>query len=149
MYHLDMYEESKNCSTACGRKQVFKLFSTISTFGNQQRSFQVPVRTYEHFPRFSQNSLNVLLHSTVYPAYNILLTKCYSFAYQEIYTYQRHKVHKVHMYSGHQSRKLKSRYGPMNQFQEPSLEMSSQATQAGGPVRQPYAYLVTSPHSGT
>jgi hypothetical protein len=40
------------------------------------------------------------------------------------------------------SRKLKSRYGARNRFQEPSLELSSQATQAGGPVRQPYAYLV-------
>ncbi len=29
MYPLDMYEESKNCSTACGRKQVLKLLSTI------------------------------------------------------------------------------------------------------------------------
>jgi hypothetical protein len=27
--------------------------------------------------------------------------------------------------------------------------LSSQATLAGGPVRQPYAYLVPSPHSGT
>ncbi len=47
------------------------------------------------------------------------------------------------------SRKLKSHYGARNRFQEPSLELSSQATQAGGPVRQPYAYLVPSPHSGT
>ncbi len=45
-----------------------------------------------------------------------------------------------------QSRKLTSRYGARNQFQEPSLEQSSQATEAGGPVRQPYAYLVPSPH---
>jgi hypothetical protein len=49
----------------------------------------------------------------------------------------------------HQSRKLKSRYGARNQFQEPSLEVSSQATYAGGPVRKPFAYLVPSPHSGT
>ena len=48
-----------------------------------------------------------------------------------------------------QSRKLKSRYGARNQFQEPSLELSGQATKAGGPVRQPYAYLGPSPHSGT
>ncbi len=47
------------------------------------------------------------------------------------------------------SRKLKSRYGARNRFHEPSLELSSQATWAGGPVRQPYAYLVPSPHSGT
>ncbi len=32
---------------------------------------------------------------------------------------------------------------------EPSLELSSQATYAGGPVRQPYAYLVPSPRNGT
>jgi hypothetical protein len=50
---------------------------------------------------------------------------------------------------GKQSRKLKSRYGARNQFQEPSLELSSQATEAGGPVREPYSYLVPSPHSGT
>jgi hypothetical protein len=51
-----------------------------------------------------------------------------------------------------QSRKLKSRYEARNRFQEPTLELSSQATKAGGPVRQPYAYLVPrnpSPHSGT
>jgi len=48
-----------------------------------------------------------------------------------------------------QSRKLKSRYGARNRFQEPSLELSSKATLAGGPVRQPYAYLVPSPHSWT
>jgi hypothetical protein len=42
-----------------------------------------------------------------------------------------------------QNRKLKSRYGARNRFQEPSLELSS------GPVRQPFAYLVPSPHSGT
>jgi hypothetical protein len=30
--------------------------------------------------------------------------------------------------AGSQSRKLKSRYGARNQFQEPSLELSSQAT---------------------
>ncbi len=35
-----------------------------------------------------------------------------------------------------------------NRFQDPSLELSSQATQACGPVRQPYAYLVPSPHNG-
>ncbi len=46
-----------------------------------------------------------------------------------------------------QSRKLQSRYGARNRFQEPSLELSIQAT--GGPVRQPYAYLVPSPHRGT
>ncbi len=40
------------------------------------------------------------------------------------------------------SRNLKSRYGARNRFQEPSMELSSQATQAGGPVRQSYAYLV-------
>ncbi len=44
---------------------------------------------------------------------------------------------------GNQSRKLKSRYGARNRFQEPSLELSSQATQAGRPVRHPYAYLPT------
>ncbi len=44
--------------------------------------------------------------------------------------------------SAGQNRKLKSRYGARNRFQEPSLELSSQATKAGGPVRQPYAYLV-------
>ena len=48
-----------------------------------------------------------------------------------------------------QNRNLKSRYGARNQFQEPSLESSSQATKPGGPVRQPYAYLVAGPHSGT
>jgi hypothetical protein len=48
-----------------------------------------------------------------------------------------------------QSRKLKFRYGARNRFQEPSLELSSQATYAVGPVRQPYAYLVPRPHSGT
>jgi hypothetical protein len=37
---------------------------------------------------------------------------------------------------------LKSRYGARNRFQEPSLELSSQDTWAGGPVRQPYANLV-------
>jgi hypothetical protein len=47
------------------------------------------------------------------------------------------------------SRKLKSRYGARNRFLEPSLELRSQATWAGGPVQQPYAYLVPSPHSGT
>ncbi len=45
-----------------------------------------------------------------------------------------------------QSRKLKSRYMARNRFQEPSLELSSQAIKAGGPVRQPFAYLVPSPH---
>ncbi len=44
---------------------------------------------------------------------------------------------------------LRPAMGARNQFQEPSLELSSQATWAGGPVRQPYAYLVPSPHSGT
>ncbi len=44
---------------------------------------------------------------------------------------------------------FKSRYGARNRFQEPSLELSSQATEAGRPVRQPYAYLIPSPHSGT
>ncbi len=53
------------------------------------------------------------------------------------------------MFTVVQSLKLKSRYGARNQFQEPSLALSSQATLAGGPVRQPYAYLVPSPHSGT
>ncbi len=48
-----------------------------------------------------------------------------------------------------QSRNLKSRYGARNRFQEPSLELSGQATEAGGPVRQPYAYLIPSPHSGS
>jgi len=48
-----------------------------------------------------------------------------------------------------QSGKLKSLYGERNRLQEPSLELSSQATKAGGQVRQPYAYLVPSPHSGT
>jgi hypothetical protein len=48
-----------------------------------------------------------------------------------------------------QRRKLKSRYGARNRFQEPSLELSSQATWAGGPVRQTCAYLVPSAHSRT
>jgi hypothetical protein len=46
-------------------------------------------------------------------------------------------------------RRLKTRYGARNRFQEPSLELSSQATYSGGPVRLPYAYLVPGPHSGT
>jgi hypothetical protein len=33
---------------------------------------------------------------------------------------------------GVQRRKLKSRYGARNRFQEPSLELSSQAAEAGG-----------------
>ncbi len=48
-----------------------------------------------------------------------------------------------------QSRKFKTRCGRRSRFQEPSLELSSQASKAGGPVRQPYAYLVPSPQSGT
>jgi hypothetical protein len=36
--------------------------------------------------------------------------------------------------------------GARNRFKESSLELSSQATKAGGPVRQSYAYLVPSPH---
>jgi hypothetical protein len=43
------------------------------------------------------------------------------------------------------TRKLKSRYGARNRFQAPSQELSSQA---GGPVRQPYAYLIPSPIVG-
>jgi hypothetical protein len=39
--------------------------------------------------------------------------------------------------------------GARNRFQEPSLELNSQATKAGGPVRQAYTYLVPTPHSGT
>jgi hypothetical protein len=52
-------------------------------------------------------------------------------------------------FSNIRSRKLKSRYGPRNRFQEPRLELSSQATLVGGPVRQHYAYLAPSSHSGT
>ena len=50
----------------------------------------------------------------------------------------------VHFLYSVLSRKLNSRY----RFQEPSLELRSKATWAGGPVRQLYAYLVASPHSG-
>jgi hypothetical protein len=32
------------------------------------------------------------------------------------------------------------RFGDWNRFQEPSLELCSQATLPGGPVPQPYAY---------
>jgi hypothetical protein len=45
-------------------------------------------------------------------------------------------------------RNLKSRYGARNRFQKPSLELSSQATLAGGPVRQTYANLVPRPIAG-
>ncbi len=41
-----------------------------------------------------------------------------------------------------QSWKLKSRYEARIRFQEPSLELISQATLAGGPVRQPYAWFL-------
>jgi hypothetical protein len=37
----------------------------------------------------------------------------------------------------HVSRKLKSRYGTRNRFQEPSLELSSQASSAGGRYDNP------------
>jgi hypothetical protein len=47
-----------------------------------------------------------------------------------------------------QSQNSKSLYGARNRFQEQSLESSSKAALAGVPVRQPYAYLVPSPHSG-
>jgi hypothetical protein len=46
-------------------------------------------------------------------------------------------VFKIRSLYNVQSRNLKSRYGARNRFQEPSLELSSQATCAGGPVRQP------------
>ncbi len=46
------------------------------------------------------------------------------------------------------SLKLKSRYGARNRFQELGLELSSQATLAGGPVRQPCGCLVSSPQGG-
>jgi hypothetical protein len=39
----------------------------------------------------------------------------------------------------------KVRYEAKNRIQEPSLELSSEATNAYGSVRQPYAYLVPSP----
>ncbi len=42
------------------------------------------------------------------------------------------------------SRKRKSHYGARNRFQEASMELSSQATKAGGPVRQPYVCLLGS-----
>ncbi len=45
------------------------------------------------------------------------------------------------------SRKLKFHYGTRNRFQEPGLELSSEATYAGVPVRQPYAYSVPSFHN--
>jgi hypothetical protein len=47
-----------------------------------------------------------------------------------------------------QGRKLKSRYWPRNRFQEPSLELSSQATWAGGPVRQPMPTCFLAPVAG-
>ncbi len=43
-----------------------------------------------------------------------------------------------------QSRNLRSRYEARNRFQEPSLELSRKSTWAGGPERQPYAYLIPS-----
>jgi hypothetical protein len=53
------------------------------------------------------------------------------------------------LYRPTRDKNLRPTMGSRNQFQGLILELCSQATWAGGPVRQPYAYLVPSPLSGT
>ncbi len=137
LFHLYPY-------VLCGANCVFtyKLCSawTHSTFNHSDGCG----RLY----RRKCNSLKISLSPLPQLHRRLLLLRLWNLLLQEnLFVLLLNKLLLLH--TAELSRKLKSRYGARNRFQEPSLELSSQDTQAGGPVRQHYAYLVPSPHSGT